>query len=39
MSKDDVMFAFAGIAFGVILGFIIANSTTRAQSKARVSQR
>jgi|SRR5262245_49699927 len=39
MSKDDVMFAFAGIALGVILGFIIANSTTKAQSEARVSQR
>jgi hypothetical protein len=39
MSKDDVMFAVAGIALGVILGFIIANSTSRAQTEARISQR
>src|SRR5215467_10454633 len=39
MSKDDVMFAVAGVALGVILGFIIANSTSRAQTEARISQR
>src|SRR5262245_693143 len=39
MSKDDVMYAVAGINLGVILGFIIANSTTQALTEAKLSQR
>jgi hypothetical protein len=39
MSKDDVMFSVAGIALGVILGFIIANSTTRSITEVKLGQR
>jgi hypothetical protein len=39
MSKDDVMFSVAGIALGVILGFLIANATTKTVTEARLGQR
>ena len=39
MSKDDVMYAVAGVALGVILGFIIANSTAKAVTEAKLAQR
>ena len=39
MSKDDLMFSAAGIALGVILGFMIANSTGRALTDTKRGQR
>ena len=39
MSKDDLMFAVAGIALGVVMGFIIANGTTTSVSEVKLGQR